>query len=422
MWSYSARTALLVSAVLLLLPGIPPAASPSPRPSLTVHIQAIRVSDDDGKRSAAITAAQFSQWVEFANKCYADAGIKFLFDPMNDFTSIKSTMLNGMVGIQDPNWSEEEDLGDSIAARYPDKITVFCRYGPGERPTGGGFSWDDYNFIALGGYEGMTHCGHPHLDALAHEIGHYLGLTHTFAGQPFADVAHAEEFLRSKDNDIAAFDGDGLDDTPPDPCIRFTECEHVSSVRLNGIEVPLPRRNLMSYYDERDTLSPQQIARSRWFLQARMKNGMGMPTNRNAVSPIEAESLKVSDRRGCGEFVQSMAPWGAKDWSGGNQLFLVFQPGSSITLQLPVKTSGKHRVSFYITHAPDFGIVRVYLDDRPLGKPIDGYAPVVATSGRIALGTADLTEGMHHLRLDSVGKNKASTSHYFGLDCIELVR
>ena len=38
----------------------------------------------------------------------------------------------------------------------------------------------------------------------------------------------------------------------------------------------------------------------------------------------------------------------------------------------------------------------------------------------VALGTVDVAAGQHRLRLDVIGRNPASSGHYFGIDCLEL--
>lgn len=397
------------------------AAEQEAAPVLAVHIQAIRVSDDDGRRPARVTARQFEQWVDFANRCCAPAGIKFLFSQdEGDFGSLRSTLLNNMTGAQDRNWAEEKSFGDRVAARYPKKLTVFCRYGPGDNATGGGFGWSDYNFVVMGGFSDMNHCGHPHYDALAHEIGHYLALPHTFAADPFPDVPAAEAYLKARGNAPSCFDGDGLDDTLPDPSIRPTECDRVPTVTLNGVIFNLPRRNLMSYYDERDTLSPKQIERVRMVLRSRIDHGMGRPINQ-PVAPIEAETMTVLDKKDCGEGAQDMSPWDAEGWSRGKHLFCGFGQGGSITLLLPVEKTGGARLNLYATRAPDFGIIQVFLDGKQIGQALDAYSPMVVPTGCIALGVVKLEKGDHRLRFDVAGKNDSSTGFRFGVDCVELV-
>jgi len=395
-----------------------------PPSTLVVRVQAIRVADDDGGRVCRITPPEVRLWVEKANEIYAVAGIRFRFDPEGgDFSELRSTILNNITGTGDPSWDQERNLGDEVAARFPGKLVVLFRHGPGNNPTGGGFSATDYSFVAMPGFQDTWVCGHQNLTLFAHEVGHYLGLSHTFAGI-YKTIEEAESFFTSHNHNPLAFDGDGFSDTSPDPFISTQEIQcpvTATSIVLKGISFSLPRQNIMSYYDDQKTLSPQQIQRVRRVLQVRVQGGMSLPTNKGVRSPVEAESLEVKEKRNCREGVQPMAPWGADRWSGGAQLFCGFQSDGSITLRLPVAQAGRCRLDLYLTRAPDFGRIQVLLDGKRIGKPFDAYAPLVMPSGRIALGRINLTVGTHELRFDVVGKNRASTNFYFGIDCIEPV-
>jgi hypothetical protein len=277
--------------------------------------------------------------------------------------------------------------------------------------------------MVMGAFKAMSHCGHPHVDAFAHELGHHFGLAHTFPGHSFPSRAAAAEFLRSKGNKPDAFDGDGLSDTPPDPAIGPLECQPTSAITLNGVRFILPRRNLMSYYDERDTLTPQQVERIRWVLRKRLENQMAIPKNRSKA-PIEAESLKVSDARSASTAVQDMTGIGLvgrlRGWSGGKQLFVSSKQGGSITLTFSVPAALRCTFNVFLTQAPDFGIGRFKVDGKELGGPVDGYAPMVMPSGRASLGTIELSQGVHRLELTVTGKNESSTGYFYGIDCLEL--
>ena len=71
----------------------------------------------------------------------------------------------------------------------------------------------------------------------------------------------------------------------------------------------------MAYYDERVDLSPLQIRRVRWVLDARVAGGMALPSNTIARDPIEAGSLQVLAEDGARTAVQRMSGFGVGDWS-----------------------------------------------------------------------------------------------------------
>lgn len=405
-----------------------PTAIPSPtvtliagyEPILWVPIHAVRVMDDDGKRIAKITSAQIQAWVAEANRIYAWSGIQFTFDP-KDFTLLSSTLLNNISGVEDSNWFEEIAYGDQIAAQTPDKLVLFFRWGPGEDPTGGAFSSVDYNFVAMSGFDTGV-CGYQNIGMLAHEIGHYLGLPHTFPAV-YANPAEAEAALKKGGNSARVFDADGFSDTLPDPFIALEEyqCQPVEGVTLNGRFFRVPRDNIMSYYEVRNGLSPMQIERARWVLSARLANGMSLPKNSKAPQPLEAHKLSILSISGCSTIYQEMNYWGRQQWFNGDQLFLTSGSNCSLTLRLPVERTARYRLELYLTTTPDFGRIQVYLDGAPVGEPIDLYTPLVMPSGALPMGIFDLAQGDHELRFKVVGTNPKSNNYSFGLDCFSLV-
>ncbi|MBI2842264.1 MAG: hypothetical protein HYX78_02580 [Armatimonadetes bacterium] len=394
-------------------------------PMLELHVHCIRVSDDDGSRQANTTAAQFQQWVDFANATFAPAWIHFLYDQATDFTDIKSTLINNMTGTGDPNWNQEKAAGNQYAAAYPNKIVCFSRYGPNADPGAvGGFSWTDYNFVALKGFANAWHCGHPHLEQFAHEVGHYMGLVHTFPFDPFPTKNDAENYFINHGSDPNMFDGDGLSDTSPDPGIAPMECSTDTTVTLDGVVFPLPRTNIMSYYNEAAEVTPMQINRARWFLNQRMAHNMAMPTNAGIANPIEAETMDVVQAINTSLYVQDMAPWGSGNWSGGKQLFAVCSNGSAFSLLLPVASAGTYRLDMYATYAPDYGKIQAWLglvDAYKIGSPFDGYGPIVAPSGAVTLTTQYFLAGNNMITFKVTGKSALSDGYLVGLDCFRLI-
>jgi len=119
---------------------------------------------------------------------------------------------------------------------------------------------------------------------------------------------------------------------------------------------------------------------------------------------------------------QGMEPFGAGRWKNNQQLWWTgARPKDKLVLAVPVAKGGKYEVLVNLTKARDYGIVRLALDDRKPGEPIDLYNPTVVPSGPISLGTCELAVGQHKLVVEIVGANPAAEKAYmFGIDRIEL--
>lgn len=411
--------------------------------AITLRVQAIRLADDDGGRPADTTAAEFSQWVDFANVSFASAGIAFAYDPAADFAEVRNTFLNNLADPNDtfPDWRAQGALGNEIAAHYPGKVLVIMRHGPGPTSDYGGSGSPSHGFIILPGFGVSIHCGTTALLWFAHEMGHYLGLGHTMPNLPaFASIADAAAYFVQNGRTRSVFDGDGFSDTPPDPYMQFLECATTTAVTLDGVVFELPRDNLMSYYKEAAVLTPMQCAIVRDMAALVIRGDGRYPTNVAAAyaasanaavayaTPgtlrFEAENLATT-HSGPEPGEQDMAGFApypfSPRWSQDAQLYWGAGTGKWLTLYINVPETKRYSAFVYATLSPYFDTVSVEIDGKTTGATLDAYAPAVLPSGPIEVASGiELTKGQHRIRFTVIGTNSASLGHGFGIDCLEL--
>ncbi len=384
---------------------------------MVVTLEAVRVSDDDGSRPAAIDHRGISEWVAFANEVYASAGIRFIWDASAELEQIHSTTLNNAAFGDEAHWPEVKRLGNEVAARVQPAVPLLFRHGPEPHPTGQSWAGGDYDFVVMSGFEPSTVCGEQNIGLLAHELGHFLGLGHTFK-QEFASIEEATS--RFRDEGAEAFDGDGIADTLPDPFVRqdHLQCKPVHALQLDDVLVHLPRDNVMSYWlwpTKTLTFTQQSLVRQAAKLRVER------PVNRPGGNALELEDLEPLGLSGCEFYLQPMDSWGGERWSAGMQRFCGAVPGDSFTLGFDVVASGDYDLVLYATRAPDFGTYRVSADGEAIGPAIDGYAPLVVPSGPIALGRRSLSPGRHRLTFEVSGRNTLSRGTFVGVDSLELM-
>ena len=247
----------------------------------SIHVHAVKVTDTcAGQRAAGITPLQVAAWIAKANEVYAAARVRFEFDPTpdkGDWSELHSTEVNSIFAHLpgDERWERAKSIANDFAARFPQKIVVFFRHGPDAGPTGGGFSSTAYNFVVMPGFAATVVCnGAQNITLLAHELGHYLGLSHTF--REFKKRGEAAAAFRAAGNKPDFFDGDGLPETPPEAYIEELSCGPDALVILNGIPFPFLRKNIMSYYPGAPkSLTPKQASIVRATIERRFSTPLG---------------------------------------------------------------------------------------------------------------------------------------------------
>jgi hypothetical protein len=139
---------------------------------------------------------------------------------------------------------------------------------------------------------------------------------------------------------------------------------------------------------------------------------------------LEGESLSVIHVSSGKAATQKMGGFSKDRWSGGEQLFWTgAKPGERLELGLPVAQGGEFDVALALTMARDYAIIRLHLDEKPLGEPFDLYNyPDVITTGVISLGRHELSPGNHKLTIEIDGANPSAIKAYMvGLDYVHLV-
>jgi hypothetical protein len=256
--------------------GDPPALPVEHGPSHTLHVHAIRTSNDDGSDETVISPGQVMRWVRKTNQILDDAraGIRLSFDDRADgpdWELVRDSAINHM-GNGD---REAKAHANRIALRHPDKLVFFFRYaaGRGEHQNrGNGFAGTETQFIALPAFDqtgvrsnvddqGARRQREAHSQniwQMAHDLGHFLGLPHTFAEMPGTPAQLARLVA---DNGLPIFDGDGIPDTAPDVGPDLFVAQHWNFCGETSSLVALPddgsflrfplanaRNNVMSYF------------------------------------------------------------------------------------------------------------------------------------------------------------------------------
>lgn len=254
----------LKTALLLLVSALLLAACTTKLPIL-----AVQLADDDGSNAAPITKKELSEWVDAANLTWEEADYTVVFRGNKDMATVRSTVLN----TQPPDnaydqWELYRIMGNYVASLLPpDRIPVYFR-----QRGGGAWSWGpgDTNFVSMPSYANTCIAKSsdkkpcpggccPNTTLFSHELGHYLGLAHTFT-----DVTCDQATLNNTDGDrfgqLAGVNEDDIKDTNPDPgaaCAPTTALKcNEGPVKVNGEMFAPPWRNLMSNH----ACLPQRIS------------------------------------------------------------------------------------------------------------------------------------------------------------------
>ncbi len=92
------------------------------------------------------------------------------------------------------------------------------------------------------------------------------------------------------------------------------------------------------------------------------------------------------------------------------------QPGDFLTYEFKPPIDGKCRLLLRYTRYSGYGIFQAYLDDEPIGEPVDMYFAGLDPRGGIAdLGAHELSPGPHTLKLEITGKNPKAENQYIGV-------
>ena len=137
---------------------------------------------------------------------------------------------------------------------------------------------------------------------------------------------------------------------------------------------------------------------------------------------IEAESLQARASAGTVE-VQAMDGFPGT-WRGGRQLWWHdAKPGAELLLTFEIAADGVYDFGVALTHAPDYGLASIRVDNSRATDGVNAYGADVAIAPLRALGEFELRRGAHTMSFTLTGTDPRSIAAFMlGIDAIRIVR
>jgi hypothetical protein len=136
---------------------------------------------------------------------------------------------------------------------------------------------------------------------------------------------------------------------------------------------------------------------------------------------IEFEDLKIqtsSDKLDC-EIEDMDNKKDENKWSMNRQLLAKAKQDKAFLSFLLQEQNQPKKMILYLTSAPSYGKVNIYINNKPVKADWDGYSPVLKIN-EIDLGKHSPVNNAFEIRIEINGKNDKSSGYHFGLDCIQL--
>ncbi|MBM4060707.1 MAG: DUF2961 domain-containing protein [Planctomycetes bacterium] len=131
---------------------------------------------------------------------------------------------------------------------------------------------------------------------------------------------------------------------------------------------------------------------------------------------VGGEQLLASAKHSAGEAKLQRG----RSWTGTGQLFFENEAADGfLECDFTVEREELRGLVLRVTKSFDYGAFRVLLDGEQVVARLDLYDPET-TVREVQLGQRTLAPGRHTLRFECVGRNRAATDHFLGLDSVRL--
>jgi len=135
---------------------------------------------------------------------------------------------------------------------------------------------------------------------------------------------------------------------------------------------------------------------------------------------LEGENLEVRSVGSGSANVQK----GQLGWSGNGQLWWRDpEVDTRLTTRFILEEGGQYRVRAGLTKAPDYGIVRLFLNDTPVVNSFNGYHAEEVAIEQVSLGSHVLKAGENTLSVKVLGRDdRAKPGNMAGIDVLHFER